>query len=80
MRFYEIEGKRNLCGERIREARLKNRWSQSELCKILQLEGIAIERDVISRMETGDRIITDIEAVTMAEVLEVSVMWLLGKE
>lgn len=80
MKFYEIDGKRNICGERIREARLKQRLSQSDLCRLLQLKGIMIERDVISRMESGHRIITDIEAVTIAEALGVPVLWLLGKE
>ena len=70
MKFYEINGKRNLCGDRIREARQKRRLSQSELCKLLQLRGIMVERDVISRMESGARIVTDFEAVAIAEVLE----------
>ena len=42
--------------------------------------GIMVERDVISRMESGARIVTDFEAVTIAEVLEVPVLWLLDKE
>ena len=79
-KFYEINGKRNLCGDRIREARQKRRLSQSELCKLLQLRGIMVERDVISRMESGARIVTDFEAVAIAEVLEVPVLWLLDKE
>ena len=62
MKFYEINGKRNLCGDRIREARQKRRLSQSDLCKLLQLRGIMVERDVISRMESGSRIVTDFEA------------------
>ena len=72
MKFYEINGKRNLCGDRIREARQKRR--------LLQLRGIMVERDVISRMESGARIVTDFEAVAIAEVLEVPVLWLLDKE
>ena len=80
MKFYEINGKRNLCGDRIREARQKRRLSQSDLCKLLQLRGIMVERDVISRMESGSRIVTDFEAVAIAEVLEVPVLWLLGKD
>lgn len=76
MKFYEINGKRNLCGDRIREARQKRRLSQSDLCKLLQLRGIMVERDVISRMESGSRIVTDFEAVAIAEVLEVPVLWL----
>ena len=41
---------------------------------------IPAERDIISRMEMGDRLVTDYEVVTIAEVLDVSVVWLLGKE
>lgn len=80
MKFYEINGKRNLCGDRIREARQKKRFSQSDLSKLLQLRGIMVERDVISRMESGARIVTDFEAMAIAEVLEVLVLWLLDKE
>ena len=35
---------------------------------------------MISRMESGSRIVTDMEAVAISEVLEVPVLWLLGKE
>ena len=80
MKFYEVNGKRNLCGDRIREARARRRYSQSDLCKLLQLKGLMIKRDVISRMESGNRIITDFETVAIAEALEVPVPWLLGKE
>ena len=44
------------------------------------LQGVPAERDIISRMEMGDRLVTDYVVVTIAEVLDVSVVWLLGKE
>ena len=80
MKFYEYHGKRNICGDRIREARLKRRLSQSDLCKLLQLRGVMVERDTISRMESGSSFVADFEAVVIAEVLEVPVLWLLGRE
>lgn len=80
MKFYEYHGKRNICGDRIREARQKRRLSQSDLCKLLQLRGVMVERDTISRMESGPRFVADFEAVVIAEVLEVPVLWLLGRE
>ena len=80
MKFYEYHGKRTICGDRIREARLKRRLSQSDLCKLLQLRGVMVERDTISRMESGSRFVADFEAVVIAEVLEVPVLWLLGRE
>ena len=39
-----------------------------------------VERDTISRMESGSRFVADFEAVEIADVLEVPVLWLLGKE
>lgn len=39
-----------------------------------------MERDVISRIENGGRFVADFEVVVIADVLEVSVNWLLGKE
>lgn len=80
MKFYEYHGKRNICGDRIREARQKRRLSQNDLCKLLQLRGVMVERDTISRMESGSRFVADFEAVVIAEVLEVPVLWLLGRE
>ena len=80
MKFYEYHGKRNICGDRIREARQKRRLSQSDLCKLLQLRGVMVERDTISRMESGSRFVADFEEVEIADVLEVPVLWLLGKE
>lgn len=75
-----FHGKKNICGDRIRMARLEKRLSQTDLANLLQLQGLPAERDIISRMEMGDRLVTDYEVVTIAEVLDVPVLWLLGKE
>lgn len=80
MRANEFNGKRNICGDRIREARLRRRLSQTDLCRLLQLAGVTVERDTISRMENGGRFVADFEVVTIADILEVSVEWLLGRE
>lgn len=50
MRIYDFEGKKNISGERIREARLKLRLSQSDLAARVQVEGVTMERDSISRI------------------------------
>ena len=79
MNKFIYHGKKNKCGDRIRLARLGKRLSQTDLARMLQLQGVPAERDIISRMEMGDRLVTDYEVVTIAEVLDVSVVWLLGK-
>ena len=56
MKIYDYNGKKNICGERIREARLKQRLSQSDLAARVQVEGVIMERDSISRVEIGTRL------------------------
>lgn len=80
MRIYDFEGKKNISGERIREARLKLRLSQSDLAARVQVEGVTMERDSISRIEIGTRFIPDYEIPVFARVLGVSALWLLGAE
>lgn len=80
MKKFLFHGKKNICGDRIRMARLEKRLSQTDLARLFQLQGVPAERDIISRMEMGDRLVTDYEVVTIAEVLDVPVLWLLGKE
>ncbi len=78
MKIYDFNGKKNISGDRIREARLKSRISQSDLAARMQIEGIVIERDSISRIEIGTRFIPDYELPLFSKVLNVSVDWLLG--
>lgn len=77
MKIYLYKGKKNLCGDRIREARLKERLSQADLAAKVQVEGVALERDSISRIEIGTRFVTDYELKIFAKVLHVKMEWLL---
>ena len=78
MKIYDFEGKKNISGPRIREARLKRRLTQTELAARLQVEGVIMERDSLSRAEIGTRFIPDYDLPIFARVLGVSVNWLLG--
>lgn len=80
MKIYEYKGRKNLCGDRIRLARLKGRITQSELAARLQVEGVMLERDSISRIEIGTRFVTDYELKVIAKILKVTVEWLLEEE
>ena len=80
MKIYDFNGRKNICGDRIREARLKRRMSQSDLAARMQIEGIQIERDSISRTEIGTRFVPDYELPLFSKVLNVSVEWLLNGE
>lgn len=54
--------------------------SQSDLAARLQVAGIIIERDSISRIEIGTRFVADYELRELSRILNVSVAWLLGIE
>lgn len=79
MKIYDFNGKKNVCGERIHEARCIKRISQADLAARMQIKGITIERDSISRIEIGTRFVADYELMVFSEILGVSVEWLLGK-
>ena len=78
MKIYDYNGKKNICGERVHEARCKLRLTQSDLAARLQINGIIIERDSISRIEIGTRFVADYELRELSKILKVSVSWLLG--
>ncbi len=80
MKIYDYNGKKNICGERVHEARCKLRLTQSDLAAQLQINGIIIERDSISRIEIGTRFVADYELRELAKIFNVSVNWLLGLE
>ena len=80
MKIYDFNGKKNICGDRIRQARKKRKLTQGELAAKLQLAGITIERDSISRIESGTRFVADYEIKLLSEVLAVSVDWLLSED
>ncbi len=67
----------NISGERIREQRLRLRLSQSTLAARVQTEGVILEQGMISRIESGDRIVTDYELRALAKVLGVPVDYLI---
>lgn len=80
MKIYDYNGKKNISGDRIREARVVRRLRQEDLAAQIQIEGVNMERDSISRIEIGTRFVSDFELKVFAKVLGVSALWLLGIE
>lgn len=69
----------NKAGDRIRMARTVNKLKQDDVIAKLQLEGINISRNTLSRIEIGERYVTDLELLALSKTLNVSVSWLLGE-
>lgn len=79
MKIYDFEGAKNISGNRIHQARTAKRLSQAILAARMQVNGVVIEREAISKIETGDRFVTDYELMMFARVLGVSMEWLVGE-
>ena len=80
LKIYDFNGLKNISGDRIHQARTAKRLSQADLAAQMQVNGVIIEREAISKIETGDRFVTDYELMIFAKVLNVSVDWLLDNQ
>ncbi|MBP3706984.1 MAG: helix-turn-helix transcriptional regulator [Clostridia bacterium] len=76
-----IEGNQaNLIGERIRNARIQAGFSQQQLADRLELMAVYVCRGSVSRIENGERMITDIEIDAISRVLKVSLDYLFSRK
>ncbi len=73
-------GDRNIIGARVTLARKERNIKQIELLTKLQLKGIELSVPALSLLEGQKRPVSDIELNAIADVLNVSVDWLLGNE
>ncbi len=75
--IYDVES-RNTVGLRVRQARLaaRLRITQKELVARLQVLGIIIDQSGLSKIENGQRPVSDIEVAILAKALKVPVAWL----
>ena len=64
-------GDKNLIGQRLIMLRKKHKLSQRDLAHKLQLAGYDIDKNVITRIETQKRYVTDIELKAFTEVLNI---------
>ena len=65
-------GKKNLISENLIQIRKEQKISQRDLAKKLQLIGCDMDRNVITRIETQKRYVTDIEIKKLCQVLNTS--------
>ena len=73
-------GNRNVVGKRVTQARTARGMKQIELLAKLQTAGIDISSPALSLLEGQKRPVFDFELAALADVLGVSVDWLLGRE
>jgi transcriptional regulator with XRE-family HTH domain len=73
-------GDRNIIGARVTQARKAKGMKQVELLAKLQLAGVDLSVPALSLLEGQKRPVSDIELNAIADILGVSVDWLLGRE
>ena len=73
-------GDRNIVGARIEQRRKAIGLKQKDLLTQLQINGIDLNASGLSKLEGQIRSVNDYELVAIAEVLGVTLNWLVGKE
>ena len=71
---------KNLIGDRIKELRNRTNLSQRDLARKLQLIGMDMDKNVITRIETNKRYVTDFELQALKEIFDVSYDYLIDGE
>ncbi|MBR5319598.1 MAG: helix-turn-helix transcriptional regulator [Peptococcaceae bacterium] len=77
MKIYAYHGKKNVCGQRVRELRKERKITQTEFAARLQICDVWLDQKAISRIELEDRVVGDYELWAMATVLQVDMKELL---
>lgn len=74
-------GEKNLISKRLIELHHQHNMSQRLLAYQLQLKGYDMDKNVITRIETNKRYVTDLELKALTEIFNISYDYLIdGKE
>ena len=68
---------KNLIGERLKLLRKEAGFSQRDLARELQLIGMDMDKNIITRIETNKRYVTDFELQALKKILTVSYDYLI---
>ena len=71
-------GSRNIAGAKVEQRRKAIGMKQKDLLTQLQVRGVDLNASGLSKLEGQIRSINDYELIALADVLGVSVNWLLG--
>jgi hypothetical protein len=73
-------GTRNMVGARVELARKQQGMLQKTLLAQMQVSGVDLNASGLSKLEGQVRCVMDFELAALADILGVSVDWLLGRE
>lgn len=70
-------GEKNLISRQLIELRKQHNYSQRYLSYLLQLAGYDMDKNVITRIETNQRYVTDLELQALSRIFHVSYDYLI---
>ena len=73
-------GEKNLISKRLAKLRQEHHMSQRDLANKLQLAGYDMDKNVITCIETNKRYVSDLELKAIAEIFQVSYVYLIDGE
>ena len=70
--------RKNVVSENVRLFRIKNKLTQQQLASKMQTLGVNMDQQMLSRIESNDRIVTDYELACLCHILKVEPKDLFG--
>ena len=71
-------GEKNLIAQKLKRLRAYYQMSQRDVANRLQLRGYDIDKNVITRIETNKRFVTDIELKAILDLFQISYDAIMG--
>ena len=78
MKRLEFRGNKNIINTQLRELRRQRGLTQSDLAAQMQVMGVTIDQQMISKIENNTRIVTDFELACLCGILGVDASVLLS--
>ena len=78
MKKIQFFDKKNIVSENLRLLRVKHQMSQQDLASKMQTLGVNMDQQMISRIESNDRIVTDYELACLCRIFKVEPQALWG--
>ncbi|MDO4832199.1 MAG: helix-turn-helix transcriptional regulator [Clostridia bacterium] len=75
----QLRGNKNICGARIEALRKEKGLKQVDIIESLALQGVDLNNSGLSKIEGQHRSINDYELLAIANTLDVSIDFLLGR-
>lgn len=72
-------GNKNLIGKKVEQLRKESNMQQRELLAQLQINGVDISASSLSKLEGQIRAVTDLELLALADIFDISIDNLVGR-